>query len=243
MKAARAAGPSAPGSKQIPEGEPNCLAGLSFVFTGELSSLSRDEAVDLAKRYGGRVVGQPSSKTSFVVVGDNAGPSKLAAIDKHKLRKINEDEFLNLIATRSSDSADDKTKAKLAKEEQQMRKAAEEMEKLERKEAKERAKAIANAGGSPARTKLPADTSSQLWTVRYAPKTLKEICGNKGQIEKLHQWLLDWYVFIYVRYVGKLFNESQVLVFKGELQEARKEWHEHIQSSVDHRSTGHRQDD
>ena len=53
MKAARSAGPAAPGSKEIPiPQDPNCLAGLSFVFTGELSSLSRDEAVELAKRYG-----------------------------------------------------------------------------------------------------------------------------------------------------------------------------------------------
>jgi replication factor C subunit 1 len=36
------------------------------------------------------------------------------------------------------------------------------------------------------------DPLTQLWTVRYAPKTLKEICGNKGQIEKLQQWLEDW---------------------------------------------------
>ncbi|EJD00743.1 DNA replication factor C, large subunit [Fomitiporia mediterranea MF3/22] len=193
-KAARSAGPAAPGSKPIPDGAPNCLAGLSFVFTGELSSLSRDEAVDLAKRYGGRVVLQPSSKTSYVVVGDNAGPSKLAAIDKHKLRKINEDEFLDLIATRSSDDADDKTKTKLAKEEAEMRRAAEEMARAERKAEKERAKAIMSAasGGGTARVKPPVDMRSQLWTVRYAPKMLKEICGNKGQVEKLQLWLQDW---------------------------------------------------
>jgi replication factor C subunit 1 len=47
-------GTVAPGSKDIPEpASPDCLAGLSFVFTGELSSLSRNEAVDLAKKYGG----------------------------------------------------------------------------------------------------------------------------------------------------------------------------------------------
>lgn len=51
MKAARAAGPRAPGSKDIPEGKPGCLAGLTIVFTGELESLGRDDAVDLAKRY------------------------------------------------------------------------------------------------------------------------------------------------------------------------------------------------
>lgn len=56
MKASRAAGPSNPGSKEIPvPKDPNCLAGLSFVFTGELSSLAREEAVELAKRYGGYV--------------------------------------------------------------------------------------------------------------------------------------------------------------------------------------------
>ena len=55
-KAAKAAGPSAPGSKTVPEAKsPDCLLGLSFVFTGELSSFSRDEAIDLAKRYGGYV--------------------------------------------------------------------------------------------------------------------------------------------------------------------------------------------
>jgi len=37
------------------------------------------------------------------------------------------------------------------------------------------------------------DPSTQLWTVRYAPQNLKEICGNKGQVEKLQQWLHDWY--------------------------------------------------
>jgi hypothetical protein len=45
-------------------------------------------------------VGQPSSKTNYVVLGDNAGPSKLAAIKKHNLKTLSEDEFLNLIATR-----------------------------------------------------------------------------------------------------------------------------------------------
>jgi NAD-dependent DNA ligase len=44
--------PKAQGSKEIPVGEENCLGGLAFVFTGELSSISREEAIDLVKRYG-----------------------------------------------------------------------------------------------------------------------------------------------------------------------------------------------
>jgi len=53
-KAARLAGPSNPGSKLVPPAaQPDCLAGLAFVFTGELSSFSREEAIDIAKRYCG----------------------------------------------------------------------------------------------------------------------------------------------------------------------------------------------
>jgi replication factor C subunit 1 len=52
FKARTEAGPKAPGSKVIPEGTPGCLEGLTFVFTGELESLGRDDANELAKRYG-----------------------------------------------------------------------------------------------------------------------------------------------------------------------------------------------
>ncbi|KAH9978130.1 replication factor RFC1 C terminal domain-containing protein [Lactifluus volemus] len=155
-KAARIAGPSNPGSKAVPPtAVPNCLAGLSFVFTGELSSFSRDEASDIAKRFCGRVVGQPSSKTDYVILGDNAGPSKLAAIKKHNLKTLSEDEFLDLIAT---------------------------PKRKRRKRKKRRSDNSAKA----------IDPKTQLWTDRYAPQTLKEVCGNKGQVDKLQQWLKDW---------------------------------------------------
>ncbi|KAI9613718.1 hypothetical protein KEM48_003717 [Puccinia striiformis f. sp. tritici PST-130] len=87
------------GSKPIPEGKENCLAGLTFVFTGELESLSREDAQSLCKRYGGRVTTSPSSKTSYVVLGSDAGPKKLEMIKKHKIKTITEDEFLALIGS------------------------------------------------------------------------------------------------------------------------------------------------
>ena len=43
------------GSKDVPDGKENCLAGLTFVFTGELESLSREAGQELAKRFGGCV--------------------------------------------------------------------------------------------------------------------------------------------------------------------------------------------
>lgn len=192
-KAARSAGPAAPGSKPVPEPQtPDCLAGLTFVFTGELSSFSRDEATDLAKRFGGRVTGQPSSKTDFVILGDNAGPSKIRAIQKNNLKTLNEDEFLNLVGTRVGPSGqggklDEKIKKKMEKEAQAIRDAAKEMEEREKKEVKT-AKKEAKQG----KVKKEIGLESKLWTDRYAPKTLKEVCGNKSQVEKLQKWLHDW---------------------------------------------------
>ncbi|TFK71392.1 DNA replication factor C, large subunit [Pluteus cervinus] len=182
-KAAKLAGPAAQGSKAVPDGDPNALAGLCFVFTGELSAFSRDEALDLAKRFGGRVVGQPSSKTDYVIVGDNAGPSKLAALKKHGIKMLNEDEFLDLIGTRKglgNGKPDEKTKKKTEKEQQDIVKAAKEISAREAK---------ASTSGDRAKE---VSLSSQLWTTRYAPQSLKEVCGNKTQIEKLQQWLGDW---------------------------------------------------
>ncbi|KAI0915526.1 hypothetical protein AcW1_004031 [Taiwanofungus camphoratus] len=185
-KAAKMAGPIAPGSKAVPEpAAPDPLSGLSFVFTGELSSFSREEIIELAKRFGGRVTLQPSSKTSYVVLGSDSGPSKLAAIKKNNLKTLDEDQFLELIATRVPDPSklDDKTKKKMAKERDAIRQGAAEMEKREQKAMKEN-----NTKGLSNKITM----ASQLWTDRYAPQTLKDICGNKGQVEKLQQWLQDW---------------------------------------------------
>ena len=132
------------------------------------------------------MVGQPSSKTSYVVLGADAGPSKLKAIEKNKLKTLDEDGFLNLIATRVTDDSmlDDKTRKKIEKEQEAIRQNAKEMEQRE----KQAAKAAASSAGPGAKTVA----GNQLWTDRYAPQTLKEICGNKGQIEKLQGWLGSW---------------------------------------------------
>ncbi|KAG8218227.1 putative replication factor C subunit 1 [Butyriboletus roseoflavus] len=205
-KAAKAAGPRAPGSKTVPEPKsPDCLLGLSFVFTGELSSFSRDEAIDLAKRYGGRVTLQPSSKTSYVVLGDNAGPSKLTAIQKHNIKTLSEDAFLALIGTRAGPGGpggaqlDEKTRKRMEKEKEAIRDAALALERREMgqggkegKEGRGKGKGKDTVGSGSGGVAAKPDLGSQLWTTRYAPQTLKEICGNKGQVEKLQLWLHDW---------------------------------------------------
>ena len=72
-----------------------------------------------------------------MILGADAGPSKLAAIKKHNLRTLDEDGFLNLIATRVPDTTDPKLKQKLAKEQEAIKQAAQEIERREKKAVKE----------------------------------------------------------------------------------------------------------
>ena len=99
---------------------------------------------------------------------------------------------MNLIATRKGDDIDQKTREKMKKEEEKIRNAEKEMEREERKAEKERKKSLINTSSELSR-KLPISNSSQLWTSRYAPQQLKDMCGNKTQVEKLRAWLHDWY--------------------------------------------------
>jgi BRCT domain type II-containing protein len=80
------------------EGTDNCLAGLTFVFTGQFTYIPREKAQDLVKRFGGKCVSAPSKKTSFIVVGAEADLKKLAIIKQHNLRVIDEKGLVALIS-------------------------------------------------------------------------------------------------------------------------------------------------
>ncbi|ODN75992.1 hypothetical protein L202_05958 [Cryptococcus amylolentus CBS 6039] len=199
VAAARAAGPSAPGSKDIPEGEGDCLSGLTFVFTGELESLGREEAQELVRRFSGKCTTAPSGKTSFVVVGANAGPSKLAKIKEKNIPMLTEDEFIELVRQRSNgvgvevDPATlEKAQKAREKEAKKIEDQAKEMEAREKKEEQERKRKEKALGQQGMAVKKIAPPSSQLWTTKYAPASLKEICGNKAPVERLGKWLEDW---------------------------------------------------
>ena len=77
-----------------PQGGP--LKGMTFVLTGTLPNLSRDEAKRLIEAAGGKVSGSVSKKTSYVVAGEDAG-SKLDKAKELGIQVVNEDELLMLI--------------------------------------------------------------------------------------------------------------------------------------------------
>lgn len=197
-QAQRSRTPPGGGSDELPVGAENCLAGLSFVFTGVLDTLGREEGQSLVKKYGGKVTGAPSSKTSYVVLGGDAGPSKLATIQKHNLKTINEEGLFELIRRLPANGGD----GKAAEKHEAKRKADEEKIKAMAAEIdqEEKRKKATQVNDKPA---LPTSSQSssaaqaskaedRLWTTKYAPTSVNMICGNKGAVEKLQAWLRAW---------------------------------------------------
>ena len=73
------------------------LAGQSIVISGVFAHHSRDEYKLIIEQNGGKNVGSISGKTSFILAGDNMGPSKLEKANKLGIKIMSEDEFLELI--------------------------------------------------------------------------------------------------------------------------------------------------
>ncbi|XP_063257862.1 replication factor C subunit 1 [Prinia subflava] len=92
-------GPKALGSKEIPQGAENCLEGLTFVITGVLECIERDEAKSLIERYGGKVTGNVSKKTNYLVMGRDCGQSKREKALTLGTKVIDEDGLFDLIRT------------------------------------------------------------------------------------------------------------------------------------------------
>lgn len=100
-------------SEEQINGASDKLAGKSIVISGVFAKHSRDEYKALIEQHGGKNVGSISGKTSFILAGDNMGPSKLQKAEKLGIPLVNEDDFLDMIegdvvaATENEAAADD----------------------------------------------------------------------------------------------------------------------------------------
>ena len=73
------------------------FAGMTFVLTGALTKFTRDEATERIEHFGGKAAGSVSKKTTYVVVGENAG-SKERKARELGIPILSEDQFLEMIA-------------------------------------------------------------------------------------------------------------------------------------------------
>ena len=75
----------------------NKFEGMNFVVSGVFSSFSRDELKKVIEDNGGKNVSSISTKTSYVVAGENMGPAKLEKANKLLIKVLSETEFLNIL--------------------------------------------------------------------------------------------------------------------------------------------------
>ncbi|CAI2175794.1 19970_t:CDS:1 [Funneliformis geosporum] len=163
-------GPMASESKETPQGEDMCFFGKTFVFTGDLNTLDREEAQDIVKRNGGRVTLQPSSRTSYVVVGQDPGPKKMEKVGQFKIPTLNEEQFLELVRTSPKKADSNVSIKKSSKSKGPITKISE---------------AIASVTSTDS-------NGTQLWTEKYRPKSLRDFCGNQNLVKDMARWLSDW---------------------------------------------------
>lgn len=175
--------PVAPGTKTVPAGTPTCLAGLTLVFTGDLSSISRDDATDVVKRCGGRVTTAPSGKTDYLVAGEGAGPAKMEKAREKGIKVIDEDGFLRLIEERVAEE-ERGTAARLDKTAKPASLPAKAKKAASPVKGRQQQQLLAEKG--------TAAHPSDLWTVKYAPRTADELIGNTKAFETLVAWLTTW---------------------------------------------------
>lgn len=91
-------------SEEQIEGTSNRLSGKSIVISGVFTKHSRDEYKALIEKNGGKNVGSISGKTSFILAGDNMGPSKLQKAEKLGVPLVDEATFLEMIGETNAES-------------------------------------------------------------------------------------------------------------------------------------------
>jgi DNA ligase (NAD+) len=75
----------------------NKLAGKTFVVSGVFEKFSRDDLKNAIEDNGGKIGSSISSKTDYVVAGDNMGPAKLEKANSLKIPIISEDDFIKML--------------------------------------------------------------------------------------------------------------------------------------------------
>ncbi|KAJ1858726.1 replication factor C subunit 1, partial [Coemansia sp. RSA 2703] len=234
---------SAGGSSDIPasvmpDGAPNCLEGLKFVVTGEFSDLTREQITDLIKTFGGQITSAVSGKTSYLVVGNDPGSSKISKAKSLKTRCLYESHLMDMIRSSKPDvgtsapepepepelvnesdsesepdmviidepaaksepvtTGESATKGKDRPAKPQAHSAVTETKSATTQQSVAKDKTVSKPTpvSAPVATQKTATTKnhaqSQLWTEKYKPTKLKELCGHKTQAQEIMKWLSWW---------------------------------------------------
>ncbi|OMO94457.1 hypothetical protein COLO4_16322 [Corchorus olitorius] len=175
------------GEKEVPEGAPDCLAGLTFVISGTLDSLEREEAEDLIKRYGGRITG-----SNYLLCDEDIGGRKSAKAKELGTAFLTEDGLFDMIRSSNRGKGQSKEKSKESAVSVPASLPKKSPQKTELKTAKVSEKGSTTTVSSTKQRGQAIQHSSLTWTEKYRPKIPNEITGNQSLVNQLHNWLAHW---------------------------------------------------
>ncbi|XP_064460970.1 replication factor C subunit 1-like isoform X2 [Ornithodoros turicata] len=205
-------GPRLLGTRDIPEGSPGCLRGITMVITGVLECVEKDEIIAIVQKCGAKVTSSVSRNTTYLVTGRDSGPAKIRKAEECKVQMLDEEGLYNLIETKSGKTAKKESpEASIEGEDVPKKKSMPTKRKVEQDleslppEKKEKLSPEKNATRT---TPEPAQSLSQgtsqssptsreeMWVDKYKPKSTKQIIGQQGDKSNCHKlsvWLRDWH--------------------------------------------------
>lgn len=189
------------GEKEVPQGAPDCLAGLTFVISGTLDSLEREEAEDLIKRHGGRVTGSVSKKTNFLLADEDIGGRKSEKAKELGTAFLTEDGLFDMIRkskpTKTPVKEDPKKRSEQKTNNSQIKSSPMKVEAKDDQPgpvSRKSSTKTVQSSASPHKQKPRArEVSSLTWTEKYRPKVPNDIIGNQSIVKQLHDWLAHWH--------------------------------------------------
>ncbi|GLJ22249.1 hypothetical protein SUGI_0418410 [Cryptomeria japonica] len=194
------AAPPHKGEKEVPEGAENCLQGLTFVISGTLDSLEREEAEDLIKRHGGRVTGSVSKKTSYLLADEDVGGRKSEKAKELGTPFLSEDALFDMI--HKSKPTKSTGKENLQKKDQKDIKVAEytsgimpkigEKGQINKDFGRKTSEKCLQPEVPDRKISANVKGNTEIWTEKYRPKTPNDIIGNQSIVKQLHDWLAHW---------------------------------------------------
>ncbi|GMN58993.1 hypothetical protein TIFTF001_028063 [Ficus carica] len=173
---------------------------MDLVNMSLASRLEREEAEDLIKRHGGRVIGSVSKKTNYLLCDEDIGGRKSEKAKELGTLFLSEDGLFDLI--RVSSHAKPKQRSKKSVDDADVSQSKKIMHKTEIKSTiqltNSASKNVANkslASGANLDRKMiqTAQHSALTWTEKYRPRVPNDIIGNQSLVKQLHDWLERWH--------------------------------------------------
>lgn len=190
------AGPPQLGLKELPIGAPDCLKGKKFLITGVLDSLTRDQAEELIRRYGGDVAKSVIKKLDFAIVGTEPGVSKIEKLVSQNVSQLSESGLFELIASTQDRASGALTSSPVVAHRSGPQAVDSSPDAISRDSEAPGGSILSQKSAKPPSRSSEVPEAGWLLSEKYRPTKLAELIGftltDQNPIKQLKDWLQYW---------------------------------------------------